>query len=280
MSPKILPSLLPCFAFAAVLTFTSGCASRIAPVPAAITLRVLSYNIQHGRGMDGEVDLQRIAQVILREDPDLVALQEVDRGVQRTERVDMPAQLTALTGMTAIFSNNFHFQGGEYGNAILSRHRVESFGNTHYRMVRGGEQRGLLHALIHVHGQSLLFLNTHLDFRPDDTERLSNLEEIVALVAAYPGLPVVIAGDFNDVPGSRTYLGMTRYLVDVWEVAGQGEGFTFRSDNPDRRIDYIFAHPIHGPFPQRAWVPTSTASDHLPLAVEFVLRPTGPSDQR
>jgi endonuclease/exonuclease/phosphatase family metal-dependent hydrolase len=272
MNPKILPSLLPCFAFAAVLAFTSGCASRTAPVPAATTLRVLSYNIHHGRGMDGEVDLQRIARVILREDPDLVALQEVDRGVERTDRIDMPARLAALTGMIAVFSNNFHHQGGEYGNAILSRHPVEFFDNVHYRMVRGGEQRGLLHAVIQVHGHSLLFLNTHLDYRPDDTERLSNLDEILELVAAYPDLPVIIAGDFNDLPGSRTHQGMTRHFVDAWEVAGQGDGFTIPSEKPNRRIDYIFAHPVHGPIPRKAWVPTSTASDHLPLAVEFKLR--------
>jgi endonuclease/exonuclease/phosphatase family metal-dependent hydrolase len=239
-----------------------------------MTFRVMSYNIQHGRGMDGQVDLQRIADVIQGENPDLVALQEVDRGVQRTGRIDMPAELAALTGMTAVFSNNFHFQGGEYGNAILSRHPVEFSHNTHYRMVRAGEQRGLLHAIVQLHDHRLLILNTHLDYRPDDTERLSNIEEIFALTANHPNLPLVIAGDFNALPGSRTHQAMTQHLTDAWAAAGQSDGFTFPSHQPDRRIDYLFTHPQRGPFPRSAWVPQTVASDHLPVVVEFELHPT------
>lgn len=229
----------------------------------------MSYNIRHGRGMDGHVDLQRIAHVILWENPDLVALQEVDRGVERTDRIDMPAELAAFTGMTAVFSNNFHYQGGEYGNAILSRHPILSSHNTHYRMVRNGEQRGLLHAIVEIHGQPLLFLNTHLDYRPDDTERLSNIGEIVELLALHPAVPTVVAGDFNDLPGSRTHQAMSRHFIDAWECVGADEGFTIPSEAPNRRIDYVFFHPVHGPVPRSAWVPTSTASDHLPLVVEF-----------
>jgi endonuclease/exonuclease/phosphatase family metal-dependent hydrolase len=265
------PTLLPAIGLAAAFLLTTGCVSPTTSAPVPSTFRVMSYNIHHGRGMDGHVDLQRIAHVILRENPDLVALQEVDRSVERTDRIDMPAELAALTGMTAIFSNNFHYQGGEYGNAILSRHPVISSHNTHYQMVRSGEQRGLLHAVVAVHGQQLLFLNTHLDYRPDDTERLSNIEEIFELLDLHPALPTVIAGDFNDLPGSRTHQTMTRHLIDAWERVGTDDGFTIPSGAPNRRIDYIFVHPVHGPAPRSAWVPRSTASDHLPLVVEFEL---------
>jgi endonuclease/exonuclease/phosphatase family metal-dependent hydrolase len=266
------PFLLPALGLAAAF-LTTGCVSPTTPVPVPATIRVMSYNIHHGRGMDGHVDLQRIAYVILQENPDLVALQEVDRGVERTDRMDMPAELAALTGMTSIFSNNFHFQGGEYGNAILSRHPVISSHNTHYRMVRSGEQRGLLHVVVEIHGQRLRFLNTHLDYRPDDTERLSNIEEILDLLALHTAWPTVVAGDFNDLPGSRTHQIMTRHLIDAWESVGPDEGFTIPSDAPNRRIDYVFYHPVHGPTPRLAWVPNSTASDHLPLVVEFELVP-------
>ena len=58
-----------------------------------LAIRVLSYNIHHGEGVDGKLDLQRIARVITSVKPDLVALQELDRNTTRTEKVDQPAVL-------------------------------------------------------------------------------------------------------------------------------------------------------------------------------------------
>jgi endonuclease/exonuclease/phosphatase family metal-dependent hydrolase len=145
----------------------------------------MTYNIRHGEGMDGRVDLERIAEIIRREGADIVALQEVDRGVARTARRDLSGELAALTGMTCVFSNNFHFQGGEYGNALLTRFPVREWRNRHYRMLREGEQRGCWR-WSWTWGRRLVVLNTHLDFRPDDAERLSNVAEIMAAAATAP----------------------------------------------------------------------------------------------
>src|SRR6267143_4106500 len=89
------------------------------------TFRVMTYNIHHGEGLDGKVDLLRIADLIKHESADIVALQEVDKGVERTPRRDFPDELAALTGMTCVFSNNYSYQGGEYGNAVLTRFPVK-----------------------------------------------------------------------------------------------------------------------------------------------------------
>jgi len=51
------------------------------------TIRIMTYNIHHGAGIDGKVDIDRIAKVIARENADIVALQEVDRGVERSHRI-------------------------------------------------------------------------------------------------------------------------------------------------------------------------------------------------
>src|SRR6266571_8013591 len=99
---------------------------------ASKTFRVMTYNIHHGEGLDGKVDLLRIAELIKREGADLVALQEVDKGVERTARRDFPDELAALTGLTCVFSNNYHYQGGEYGNAVLTRFPVKRWSNTHF----------------------------------------------------------------------------------------------------------------------------------------------------
>ena len=248
-----------------------GCQSAGKP-EAARTFRVMTYNIHHGEGLDGKVDLQRIANLIKREQADIVALQEVDKGVQRTARRDCPAELAALTGMTCVFSNNFHFQGGEYGNAVLTRFPIKRWTNRHYQMLRPGEQRGLLQVVLDVHGRELVFLNTHIDYRADDAERLLNAAEILELVKPFKLQAMILCGDFNDTPGSRTYDKIGQAFTDTWAVAGTGDGFTIPAEQPRKRIDYIWLGKDSAIDVLRLWVPQSEASDHLPVVGEFRLR--------
>src|SRR5207253_8526062 len=95
-----------------ILLLASGCATRS-------TLRVMTYNIHHGAGADGRVDVERIAKVIKSADADLVAIQEVDRCTKRSGGIDEAAELERLTGMHAIWGKAMDFDGGEYGQLIL-----------------------------------------------------------------------------------------------------------------------------------------------------------------
>jgi len=171
------------------------------PLKAArpLVIRVLSYNIHHGEGVDGKLDLQRIARVILSVKPDLVALQEVDRNTTRTGKVDQPAVLARLTKMQILFEQNIAFQGGSYGNAILSRYAVKSHRNHSMPRHENGEQRGALEAEIVLPGKhgTLLFWSTHLDHRPDPTERLASARVLEKIVQEKPGMPGILAGDLN-----------------------------------------------------------------------------------
>jgi endonuclease/exonuclease/phosphatase family metal-dependent hydrolase len=250
-----------------------GCGTPNSAARAGRTFRVATYNIHHGEGLDRKVDLVRIVELLQRERADIVALQEVDKGTERTARRDFPAELARLSGMTCIFSNNYSFQGGQYGNAVLTRFPVHATTNIHYRMPRPGEQRGLLQVVLDVNGRELVFLNTHLDFRPEDSERLSSVDEMLFLANRYKSKPVIICGDFNDVPGSRTHRKLAETFVDSWTVAGQGEGFTIPADQPRKRIDYIWISRDSNLEPLRAWVQVSNASDHLPLLAEFRFTP-------
>jgi endonuclease/exonuclease/phosphatase family metal-dependent hydrolase len=254
-----------------LLFCVAGCVSAGSRRPPE-AFRLMTYNIRHGEGMDGRIDLERIAELIRREGADVVALQEVDRGVTRSGRRDLAGELAALTGMKHVFSNNFHFQGGEYGNALLTRATVSGWRNTHYRMLREGEQRGLLWVELEMAGRRLVVMNTHLDFRPDDTERLSNVREIMVAGGGIKADGVIICGDFNSVPGSPTHEAMKERFEDVWEAVGVGEGFTYSSTEPNRRIDYVFWDSAGKLMPVRAWISPSLASDHLPLTVEFEWR--------
>jgi endonuclease/exonuclease/phosphatase family metal-dependent hydrolase len=267
---KIIRSLRTLL-FAALLFGLAGCRTASKP-QAPASFRIMTYNIHHGEGLDGKVDLLRIAEVIKREGADIVALQEVDKGVERTARRDLPAELAELTGMTCVFSNNFHYQGGEYGNAVLTRFPIVRSTNTHYVMLRPGEQRGLLQLFLEVHGRPLVFMATHIDYRPDDSERVLNAGEIQAAARQYGGRPVVVCGDFNDLPTSRTHAKMKQMFDDAWELAGQGDGFTFSAGKPVKRIDFIWLSQDKEVVPVKLWVPSSEASDHLPLAGEFRIR--------
>lgn len=176
---------------------STGCTPR-----KPVMLRVLTYNIHHGEGMDGRVDLERIAGVIRQADADLVALQEVDRGVERTARVDQPAQLAALTGMQAVFERNIEYQGGDYGNAVLTRLPIIRHQNHFLPPSLPKEQRGMLEVHVSVSGRALIFLATHFDYHPDDGERLASAKVVREFVDGHPGLPVILAGDLNARPDS------------------------------------------------------------------------------
>lgn len=253
------------------LSLIGGCATRN-PRRDPLVLRVMTYNIHHGAGLDGKVDLARIAELIKQERADIVALQEVDKGVRRTARRDLTAELASLTGMTGIFSNNFHFQGGEYGNAVLTRFPVKRWSNHHYQMLRTNEQRGILELVLDVQGREVVFMNTHIDSRPDDAERWLNVGEMETLIRKHGGKPVILCGDFNTPPKGRVYERLTQTFQDAWTKVGQGEGFSFPANGANRRIDYIWFTCPEALTPRKIWLPQSEASDHLPLVAEFELR--------
>lgn len=234
--------------------------------------RVMTYNIHHGQGLDGKVDVRRIADLIKREQADIVALQEVDKGVERTMRRDLPAEFATLTGLTCVFSNNFPYQGGEYGNAVLSRFPIKRWANLHYKMLRPGEQRGILQLVLDVHGRELVFMDTHIDFRGDDAERLLNAAEIQELIQQYRGQPMILCGDFNDTPASRPCRKIAENFIDAWASVGEGDGFTIPAGRPAKRIDYIWIANDDSLVPLKARVPDSAASDHLPVVAELRFR--------
>ncbi|HWP41867.1 MAG TPA: endonuclease/exonuclease/phosphatase family protein [Blastocatellia bacterium] len=264
-----LIKLLACLAVFLSLAFAHG--GLATPSAAKRTIRVMTYNIHHGEGADGRLDLNRIAEVILSQRADIVALQEVDRGVERTARRDIIAELAALTGMNYAFGKNIDYQGGDYGNAVLTRYPILRQENHHYKMMRQGEQRGLLQVVLKADGKQLLLLNTHLDYRRDDAERLSNVDEIRQIRERYKGLPAILCGDLNDTPGSRTHRKLEEILVDAWARIGKGEGFSYPSTQPQKRIDYVLVSKGKAFAPAGAWVVESPASDHLPVVVELKL---------
>lgn len=250
--------------FTALLLTLAGACAGLAPQPTApTTLRVLTWNIHAGRGTDGILDTERIARVITEARPDLVALQEVDRGTDRADGRDLADEIARITDLQMAFGQNLHFQGGTFGNAILSRWPLRNIRNIHMPVVQNGEQRGALLAHVELPGdEPILFIATHLDHRPPDTERLASVAMIDSILDGWTGM-AMLAGDLNAEPESAV---LARLGVH-WIVADPGGG-TFPAGRPDRRIDYIALRRNSGWTVIEARVLSeSVASDHRPVLV-------------
>lgn len=228
----------------------------------------MSYNIHVGVGMDKKLDLQRIADVILKEQPDLVGLQEVDRGVKRTEGKDEIAELAKLTRMDYAFAHNLDYQGGQYGVAILSRALIQHIDHRKYENRREAERRGMLRVEVNIGRRKINFVTTHLDYQYEDG-RLFEAEQLLKFISDVEG-PLVVVGDFNDEPSGRTYELMLHGFADAWVSArGPGNGFTYPADVPAKRIDYIFTRRSDRIAARKVRLVNSLASDHLPIVTDL-----------
>jgi len=241
------------------------------PLPSTKTLRVMTYNIHVGVGMDKRLDLARVAGVINEQHPDLVGLQEVDRGVTRTQRIDEIAELAKLTRMEYAFAFNLHYQGGQYGVAILSRFPIRATEHRLYQNTREAERRGFIQAQVTVDGRLLNFVTTHLDYQYEDG-RLFEAQQLLQALQDVKG-PLVIVGDFNDIPAGRAYQLMRYQFGDAWiESRSTDEGFSYPTDKPSKRIDYIFFRLTDRVRTKHAWTVSTEASDHIPVVADLEIR--------
>lgn len=236
------------------------------------SLRIMTYNIHVGVGMDKKLDLQRIADVIKKEKPDLVGLQEVDRGVKRTEGRDEIVELAGLTGMQYAFAHNLDYQGGQYGVAVLSRFPIRSIDHRKYENRREAERRGMLRVEVDIGaGKIINFVNTHLDYQFADG-RLFEAEQMLRFLQDVKG-PLIVVGDFNDEPSGTTYKLMTDKFEDAWvQSKAKGVGLSYPADMPVKRIDYIFSRRTDNIKAKKAWVVTTLASDHIPVVANLEIR--------
>ena len=232
---------------------------------------MMTYNIHVGVGMDKKLDLQRIADVINREHPDLVGLQEVDRGVKRTEARDEIAELAKLTNMQFAFAHNLDYQGGQYGVAILSRFPIGAIDHQKFENRREAERRGMIRVEVKFEGKAINFVTTHLDYQFEDG-RLFEAEQMLKFLKDIKG-PLIVVGDFNDEPVGTSYKLMSQGFDDAWmRSRAKGEGLTYPADKPVKRIDYIFTRQADRVKAKKAWVVNTPASDHLPLVADLELK--------
>ena len=247
-------------AFAATILLLSCVVRSSAAEPRELT--ILSYNIHHGEGLDGKIDLERIAKIISNNKADLVALQEVDRNTKRSGGVDQAKELARLTSMHHVFGRAINYEGGEYGQAILSRWPI-SLPIVHALPQKAGrEQRIALFAVIDgVRG--LTFTTTHLDHQIE-TIRVDQARALNEFFEKKQSSVSILAGDFNAAPQTEPM----QILLKEWEdSASENAAPTIPAEKPTKRIDYILFRQ-----PKAAWrvvrsevLDEPVASDHRPV---------------
>jgi len=262
---------LPLGAVFAILFAVTSSALPGANEPASTNrLRVLCYNIHHGRGTDGVVDLERIARVIRTANPDVVALQEVDWKTERTGRVDQTARLAELTGLHGRFGRQIDYEGGQYGQALLSRYPVSEV-TIHWLPGEPKRQRRIaVSGLVETSTGTVRFVSTHLHHQ-NAQFRARQAAELNRLFGTDP-VPTILAGDLNALPGSEPL----SILFRSWRSATQDESdrFTFPAAQPSKQIDFVLHRPADRFEVVRSAVPDEpVASDHRPLMVELQWSP-------
>ncbi len=240
-------------------------------------LRVLCYNIHYGQGMDGVYDIPRLAEVINRAKPDLVALQEVDVGVRRSGRVHQALELGRLTGMAVRFGPTQHYEGGLFGNAVLTRLPILDVAIHPLPYTESTPElvtypRGAIAVVVRgPGGQPLRFVSTHFQHNvPED--RAAEAKAINELFAdSDDPMPTILAGDINALPDSEPL----QILRERWtDAMDDPPAPTAPADKPRSRIDYIFYQPeSRFRLLEAEVIAEPMASDHRPVFAVIELLP-------
>lgn len=231
-------------------------------------LTVMTYNVHSCTGGDGRDDPVRIARIIERHRPDVIALQELDSGLVRTGLSDQARLLADMLEMRHHFHPSLCIEAGRYGNAVLSPHPMRLFHAGELPTIPGRgarERRGAIWLKLDIGGREVEVFNTHLGLN-----RHERMAQAMALTGPewlrHPECtgPVIFCGDLNATRWSWVYRTLSRLLADADRGRRRA---TWPSSFPVLRLDYVFTGP--GLAVKEVVVPrdglTRAASDHLPV---------------
>ena len=173
--------------------------------------------------------------------PDLVALQEVDFKTNRAHNYDLVTELGQRTKMSPLFGKAMSYDGGEYGEGVLSKYSFLSTKN-HPLVARDGkEPRAAIEANVMIEsGDVIRFVGTHLDHTRDEIDRNNQAKQLNDLFTN-DETPTILAGDLNSRPESEAM----KILFKEWTPSLPDFKPTSPADNPRSKIDYILFRPAN-----------------------------------
>jgi len=245
-------------------------------------ITVMSYNIHVGIGIDKKLDLDRIAGVIIQEKADIVALNEIESNVGRTECVNQIEYIAKKTNMYFAFGPNLIGNDGckgkgEFGNAVLSKYKITKLANHKLYQKDKEEPRGCLETEIEVDGRKVAFLATHLDCHCEEDIRNNQARDILRIINE-KDCPVIFAGDMNaylrtdgnDIENAARIFADNLYDSANADPSQKNINTLIRGKN---RIDFIFVNkPLSDSillYKVVNYGDANTASDHYPVTAKI-----------
>uniref|UniRef100_A0A6U1TB01 Endonuclease/exonuclease/phosphatase domain-containing protein n=1 Tax=Vannella robusta TaxID=1487602 RepID=A0A6U1TB01_9EUKA len=205
--------------------------------PDVQTLRVMSWNIERGYSVEALVE------EIKAVNPEILLLQEVDKGNKRTSEKDIADEIATALGMQYILYGIEFIEiesarrskllqgGGSHGNAIISRFPIDhpkvfelpqayNWENS-LRQPRRGRRMGIA-GVVHTQLGQLVCVSVHLENQCSPIQRREQFEYLTTEILStqeYRGLPIIIGGDMNTICTglARFYSLDILSLYDIWE---------------------------------------------------------------
>ena len=240
-------------------------------------LTVMTYNVHSCIGTDGKVSAVRIAHVIAGRKADIIGLQELDSGLERSGLLDQAKIIAGHLNMHYHFHPSIRVEEGHFGNAILSRFPMRTIKAAELPTLPGRrniERRGAIWSEISVEDTKVQLISTHLGLNRQ--ERLAQAETLCSSEWLQHNLcrpPVIICGDLNTISLSRVYRWLTRTMKDSRGEKFRMRGSTYPGRLPLLRLDYILVSPdirVKESVVCRDKL-AKEASDHLPLMATLEL---------
>ncbi|OHB53864.1 MAG: hypothetical protein A2Y10_00330 [Planctomycetes bacterium GWF2_41_51] len=243
----------------------------------------MSYNIHTGKGIDGKLDLDRIASVILREKPDIVGLNEIESYVDRSQCTNQIEYIAKKTNMYFAFGPNLignancgNCTTGLFGNAVLSKHKISKVVNHKLYREDKEETRGCLETEIEIDGQKFTFLTTHLDCNRKEDIRNNQANDILKIIDE-KDMPVIFASDMNAyirTDGNDVENAAKIFTENLFDAANTNpELKNIGTLIKGKRIDFIFVNqPLADSVVSYKVVnygDAKFASDHYPVVAEI-----------
>lgn len=259
--------ILPAIVLALLGLVPSTTSTTGADVPARAAddeITLVDWNLHYGVSPLTAVDLEGIAATIEQQDPDVVTLQEVERGWVFGGGADMATWLAHRLGMTIHFAPAADHQ---FGNAVLARSALTDAVVHPLPYGDGPQSRSALSTtLTTASGADVRVISIHTQHRESNTP--TRLEQLEALAAAEPPAPpAVLAGDLNSEPGSPE--------IQLLEAAGwvpaESDLLTSPSLDPTVKIDWVFGQGVT--FGRTTALVDAPQSDHVPLVTRFAVAP-------
>ncbi|MDD2436204.1 MAG: endonuclease/exonuclease/phosphatase family protein [Massilibacteroides sp.] len=222
------------------------------------SLRIMSYNVRNCKGMDNVTDYQRVADVINRVAPDVVAVQELDSATERSQGVFVLKELAERTLLYWTYAPAIDYQGGKYGVGVLSKEKPLGYKTV---PLPGKEEN---RALLIVEFEKYLFCCSHFSLTKED-----QLLSVPVIFEAIKGIekPLFLAGDMNSVYDSLPQIA----LREKFRTLNNYKENTIPVVSPDRCIDYIYVYENGNAcsvLKRQVLFDEQVASDHLPLFVD------------